>query len=220
MHLSEHSAWYDVHLNILLQNSRNHILESIFENLTFRRQVKCGTWCKYKLNDYLMWLGIPITVRSNCQTRYTIGNGSAISVIFSNFRICGTWYWYTYCTIHVCKLQIGHRIQWSLTLIWLDLAYHLQFQHLQYMIWYTTFDIYIFAFWQTAALRVIGYVNRECAHSSQRNEILHCIVPMSLSDYNSNSDVKRGTGYTTSDLSIYSPYNQLARWDWIGYQLI
>ena len=42
-------------------------------------------------------------------------------------------------------MQTGHRIPWSLALICLDLAYNLHFQPVQYMIWYTTSDIYIYS---------------------------------------------------------------------------
>ena len=40
-------------------------------------------------------LGIPITVRSNYQTRYTMENKLPIRHL-RNLRSCGTWYWYTY----------------------------------------------------------------------------------------------------------------------------
>ena len=45
-------------------------------------------------------LDTPITVRSNYQTRGTIKKIPMFRHL-SNLRTVGTWYWYTYCTVHV-----------------------------------------------------------------------------------------------------------------------
>ena len=87
-------------------------------------------------------LGIPITVRINYQTRYTMGTISPI-FIMTELAAHGIGIHTTqYMIDTVCEVHLVPR---SFLLICLDLAYNLYLQPVQYMIWYTTSDIYIYS---------------------------------------------------------------------------